>query len=60
MPGLVLAVIIGAIIIWFTISFAFPTIGKFCKSMWENAVGIDENKNEKGEKENGEKENGEK
>ena len=55
MPGLVLAVIIGAIIIWFTISFAFPTIGKFCKSMWENAVGIDENKNEEGEKENEEK-----
>lgn len=36
-PMFVLILIIGAIIIWFLLSFAFPIVGKFLFNMWNDA-----------------------
>ncbi len=51
MPAFFLLLGLGVIIIWFTASSLFPAIGKFVCSLWENAVGDDENININEEKE---------
>lgn len=36
-PMFVLILIIGAIILWFLLSFAFPVVGKFIFNIWKDA-----------------------
>ncbi len=37
-PAFILLVLLGAVVVWFLLSFAFIPIGKFIYRIWKDAV----------------------
>lgn len=50
-PAFILLVLLGSVVVWFLLSFAFIPIGKFIYRIWKDAVDSI-NKEESEEKEN--------
>lgn len=50
-PAFILLILIGAVLVWFLLSFAFYPIGKFIASCWKRTKD-DMNKENSEEKEN--------